>query len=45
MNLLVKIEEERQNSDEIMNQLMEDKEFREMMVKKMVEMGLHKRLA
>ena len=43
--LISKIEHERQNSNEIMNQLMEDKEFREMMVKKMIEMGLHKQLA
>ena len=37
---LSKIEGERQKSDNLMNKLMEDKEFREMMLKKISEMGL-----
>jgi integrase/recombinase XerD len=43
-DFLSKIEGERQKSDNLMNKLMEDKEFREMMLKKISEMNLERNL-
>lgn len=42
--LIETIEHERKASDGMMNKLMEDKEFRELMMKKIFEMGLDKAL-
>jgi hypothetical protein len=39
------VEKERQNSDNLMNVLMEDKEFKEFVLKKIFEKGLEKTLA
>lgn len=39
---LATIENERKNADNLMNKLMEDKEFKELMLKKILEMGLEK---
>lgn len=38
------VEKERQNSDNLMNKLMEDRDFKELMLKKILEMGLQKSL-
>lgn len=41
-NLVVSLEKDRQATDGIMNRLMQDNEFKEMMLKKIFEMGLDK---
>ncbi|MFH2106170.1 MAG: tyrosine-type recombinase/integrase [Candidatus Micrarchaeota archaeon] len=43
--LLIRVEKERESSDDLMNKLMEDKEFRELMMKKILEKGLEKTIA
>ncbi len=42
--LIMKVEKERQSSDDLMNKLMEDPEFRDIMMKKILEKGLDKGL-
>ncbi|MBU0591932.1 MAG: tyrosine-type recombinase/integrase [Candidatus Micrarchaeota archaeon] len=42
--LLLRVEKERESSDDLMNKLMEDKEFRELMMKKILEKGLQKNI-
>lgn len=41
-NLIVKIEEAKEKSNNVMNKLMEDNEFKEFMLKKIIENGLEK---
>ncbi len=42
--LLIRVEKERESSDDLMNKLMEDKEFRDLMMKKILEKGLGKNI-
>jgi len=44
-NLVVSLERDRQASDSIMNKLMQDSEFKDMMLKKIFEMGLEKAIS
>jgi integrase len=44
-NLIVTLEKDRQATDGIMNRLMQDNEFKDMMMKKIFEMGLEKTLS
>lgn len=44
-NLVISLEKDRQATDGIMNRLMQDNEFKEMMLKKIFEMGLEKTIA
>jgi ribosomal protein L37E len=43
--LVVSLEKDRQATDGMMNKLMQDSEFKEMMLKKIFEMGLEKTLS
>ncbi len=42
--LMAQVEDERKAGDDVLNALMKDREFKEFMVKKVVELGLDKRL-
>jgi len=44
VQIMAQIEDERKTGDEVLNKLMENSEFKDFMFKKMVEMGLDKKL-